>query len=77
MLVFINLGTTGYYLTVLTNWVFFFLFQIKNHNQNYKKFIDLIPFHRNQKIISNVTNIYIFNNLLPRAWVQSTPKNLN
>jgi hypothetical protein len=55
MLVIINLGTTGYYLAVFTNW-FFFLFQIKNITKITKKIINFIPFLQNQKIISSVTN---------------------
>jgi hypothetical protein len=55
MLIFINLKTVGYHLMIDTTKLLTFFSNKKNHNQNYKQFIDFIPFLKSQKIISNVT----------------------
>lgn len=59
MLVFVNLGTTSYYLAVLTNWIFF-LFQIKNHNQNYQKNYWFNSFPSKSKNHKQMLRIYIY-----------------
>jgi hypothetical protein len=47
-LVLINLTPTSYHLVIFTNQLLLF-FQIKNHNQNYKHFIDFILIFKNHE----------------------------